>query len=426
MVAVFSDEVTKASTEVEEYLENQVSAIAPLPGFRRGHGENAVTAANKVAQHSALSTQEILQVAILVQKQKKDLSRKEFGSFVRDILGWTSETATKYLNVAKTYGNFPSLEVLSQIEPFMLWRLCGKRYAEVVEQLREREQITQKYVIDLIDKIVPKILKKKKQSTDYGDAVLQRHPNTKDGTFYFTLKEVNLSDEAGLWLEEKLVTQTVGQILQQARERELAIPRQPPSDYRLAQLEELDQVIADAREQREIARKATLEQRRAEERETAALQRAHLAEERSRLLEQQLAELEHRVENTTSVGVSKLEIVAHVEAEPELEAELGVQENFQPSHDFLVPLPDALAGQLLHCASWTEVQKAIDRVAEATGVERGTVFVQAVKHINPERRSHLIELLAAHIQEFPRDHWAYSWLPEAVQKLKNKAIALAT
>lgn len=218
MITAFVDEVIKASAEACAYLEEQVSAIALPPGFRQGYGQEAAFYAKKITQESSLSTKEILQVAALVEKQKKQLNRKEFGSFVRDMLGWTTDTARKYLNIAKTFATFPNLDVLSRIEPFMLLRLCGKKYTAVVERLREGSQLNQLDVGKLIEELVPKTAKKKKESVEYGDAVLQRHPNTEDGTFYFTLKEVNLNDKTGLWLEEKLASYTVGQLLEQAAE----------------------------------------------------------------------------------------------------------------------------------------------------------------------------------------------------------------
>ena len=61
----------------------------------------------------------------------------------------------------------------------------------------------------------------------------------------------------------------------------------------------------------------------------------------------------------------------------------------------------------------------------AVNKERAIVFKSALKHLSLDERQHLVNLLAAHIQQFPRDRWAYSWLPESSRKLKEKAIALA-
>ena len=86
------------------------------------------------------------------------------------------------------------------------------------------------------------------QTEDYGNAVLQRHPNMDDGTFSWTLKNASLSDKAGLWLEEKLETHTVGQVLEQAAEWEKIVQTTHGKldDYTAAQLE-LQTLVADVR-----------------------------------------------------------------------------------------------------------------------------------------------------------------------------------
>ncbi len=90
-----------------------------------------------------------------------------------------------------------------------------------------------------------------------------------------------------------------------------------------------------------------------------------------------------------------------------------------------VPSPSELAAQILQCRSWVAAVEAMDVVAVAINKPRAVVFNSALKHFTVDSRQHLVRLLAAHIQQFPRDQWAYNWLPESSRKLREKAIALA-
>lgn len=394
MIAVFpSKTVSIASTETNEYLEKSVAAITPPPEFSQEYGEDAVLAADNCRVKSGLNTQQILDLAFSLQSQKKRLKRKEFSSFVQNILKWSQDTTRKYLNIAKTYALFPDLSVLLGIEPFMLLQLCSKKYTKVVERLKEEVGITQLRVVELIKELVPKPQKKKKESTLYGDAVLQRHPNAEDGTFYFTLKEVNLSDQVGLWLEEKLQTRTVGQLLEQAAEWEKALQVEHPTDYRLAQLEELDLVIEDARAQRAAVAALNLELKKEKERNLD--------------LEQRVAELEQMVvgQHEATTPEPEPDSILLIEAEPE-PRELGVPDGMHSSELSSVPPPEVLANQMLQCQSWTEVTQLVDNVAEAIGEERATVFVSAVKRLTTEQRSHLVSRIGTTHQQFSaRSHF---------------------
>ena len=67
----------------------------------------------------------------------------------------------------------------------------------------------------------------------------------------------------------------------------------------------------------------------------------------------------------------------------------------------------------------------MDAVAAAINKPRAEVLARALKHLTVDERQHLVHLLAAHIQQFPRVRWAYTWLPESSRKLREKAQALA-
>lgn len=212
------DEVAIDQAELVQYLEAQAQPEVPK-SFHRGYRQDAIETARKTKQAAALGTETILRMAGWIQEMKSCLNRKEFGAFVRDLLEWVGDEARKYLDIARVFEGF-DLSRLQSLEPFTIFKLRSKRYSEIVAKLREQAIITPKLVQALIKELLPKPDRKRKTTSVRGDSVLQRHPNVSDGTFYFTLKEVNLSDKAGTWLEQKLETLTVGQVLDQAAQSE--------------------------------------------------------------------------------------------------------------------------------------------------------------------------------------------------------------
>ncbi len=218
------DEVAIAEAELVQYLEEQAQGIAPaqpevLKSFRRGYREDAIEIATKTKQAAALGTETILRMAGWIQEMKSSLNRKEFGAFVSDLLEWVGGEARKYLEIARVFEGF-ELSRLQSLEPFTLLKLRSKRYSEVVAKLREQAIINPNLVQALIKQLVPKPNRNRKTTSVRSDSVLTRHPNGSDGTFYFTLKEVNLSDKVGTWLEQKLENLSFGQVLSQAAQSE--------------------------------------------------------------------------------------------------------------------------------------------------------------------------------------------------------------
>ncbi len=57
--------------------------------------------------------------------------------------------------------------------------------------------------------------------------------------------------------------------------------------------------------------------------------------------------------------------------------------------------------------------------------DRATVYCHVIRLITLSDRQHLVRLLAAHIQIYPRDYWAYTWLPKSSRQLVKKARALS-
>lgn len=232
--------------------EVPVEAIAPLTfddavlfGFRQGNREHATSTAEKTLNAGVSATEKILQMAGWIQEMKLQLSRKEFGAFVNGLLQWVGEEARKYLDIARTFKDF-DLTQLQKIEPFTLLKLRSKRYLPVVERLREETDITPRRVQELILELIPKQPRRKRakqednEHQEYAGGVLERHADASSGTFYYTLKELQLSDSVGSWLSTKLESQNIGQILAEVASR-------PPRDYVLDQLQELQDVVEQAR-----------------------------------------------------------------------------------------------------------------------------------------------------------------------------------
>lgn len=199
---------------------SQSDAIAPetLKKFRRGYGEHAAQVADEIKQVVVTSAEGILRKARLVFDMKLRLNRKEWGVWLREMLGWFGNEATPYLQIAKTFQDFEPA-VFCELEPFVILKLRTKRYAPVVVRLREELAITSQLIQNFIKEVIPKQSRKKKTATNYGEAVLKQHPSAEDGTSYFTLN-ANLGEKAGSWLQQKLENHTVGQVLDHAAEWE--------------------------------------------------------------------------------------------------------------------------------------------------------------------------------------------------------------
>lgn len=116
------------------------------------------------AQNLGEATQNILENAFYIAKQKLELSRKAYKQLIKE-WGWEKEDK-KYLKVAQTFKKFSPSD-LADIEPNTLFLLSNqsKKYALVVEKLLDMSSITQKKVRELIKKQrKPKPIKVEKPS----------------------------------------------------------------------------------------------------------------------------------------------------------------------------------------------------------------------------------------------------------------------
>ncbi|AFY58638.1 hypothetical protein Riv7116_6291 [Rivularia sp. PCC 7116] len=116
------------------------------------------------AQNLGEATQNILENAFYIAKQKLELSRKAYKQLIKE-WGWEKEDK-KYLKLAKTFEKFSPSD-LAEIEPNTLFLLSNqsKKYAAVIEQLLDIGYITQKKVRELIkQQRKPKPIKVEKPS----------------------------------------------------------------------------------------------------------------------------------------------------------------------------------------------------------------------------------------------------------------------
>jgi len=213
------DPVMEDSKEVQSVTQDhalQFNTITPevLKKFRRGYGEHAAQVAQQLKEVVVTSAEGILRQARLLLEMKLSLNRKEWGIWLREVLGWFGNEVTPYLQIAKVFKDFEPA-VFSTLEPFTILKLRTKRYAPVVARLREELAITSNLIQNFIQEVIPKQSSRKKAAPNYGEAVLKQRVNTEDGTSYFTLN-ANLGNNPGFWLERKLENCTVGQVLEQA------------------------------------------------------------------------------------------------------------------------------------------------------------------------------------------------------------------
>ncbi len=199
-----------------DHTSAQSQALTPefLKKFRSGYRDDAAQVASQLREIAVTSAEGILRQAKLLLKMKERLNRKEWGVWLREVLGWFGNEATPYLQIAKVFREFDPA-VFRKLEPFTILKLRTKRYAPLVARLREELAITSDLIQNFIKEVIPKQSRRKRAAPNYDEAVLKQRLNAEDGTFYFSLN-VNLGDKQGSWLEQRLENCTVGQVLEQA------------------------------------------------------------------------------------------------------------------------------------------------------------------------------------------------------------------
>ncbi len=238
------------TSELAQDCEQQPDTTAPfkfddavLAGFRIGNRQDAVSIAEKTRTAGATATQAILQMATWIQERKMELSRKEFGVFVKGLLQWVGDEARKYLDLARAFDGF-DLSRLQNLEPFTLLKLRSKKHAPIIERLRESALITPNLVQELIKGLLPKQTQKKPSEPISG----WKQARSGGGRYY----NLHLHDEeTGLLIEGQ--AESEGVLPQRIIAEAVALRAQhksgsiPLSEYRAAQLEELHTVVDNAR-----------------------------------------------------------------------------------------------------------------------------------------------------------------------------------
>ncbi len=151
------EQVANASTDPAHYVEASVPVLAPVPptsaqdqlqGIRIGWRDLACGTVQSIRRLSQATVEQALEIGLILLRIQKDLKKKEYSTFL-SVLGWASTKAKKFINLAKTFSGF-ELKQLIGIDITTLLSLCSKRYAGVVAQLREVDEITSELVEQLI------------------------------------------------------------------------------------------------------------------------------------------------------------------------------------------------------------------------------------------------------------------------------------
>lgn len=244
-----------------------------LAGFRQGYREYATSTAEKSLAAGASATETILQMAGWIAEMRSRLNRKEFGTFVKQLLQWVGHEARKYLDIARAFENF-ELKRLVNLEPFTILKLRSSRYAAVVAKLREQPVITPQVVQDLIKELLPKQFREKSDEPISG----WKQCRSGGGRYYNVLLH---NEDVGLLIEEQ--AQTEGILPQKVVEEAIALRSQCKSspvqinEYVAAQLEELPTVVEHARalnsENRKLSHQLQQQERRIAELEAQLAER---------------------------------------------------------------------------------------------------------------------------------------------------------
>lgn len=194
--------IAQNNIPVADRSGDSVEALTPdnfdtsvLAGFRKEYRCDAAKTAQKTLAAGAEATENLLQMAGWIQETKSRLRRKEFNAFVKQLLQWVGEEARKYLDIAKAFDGF-DLSRLVSLEPFTLLKLRSKRYAPIVEKLRDVPVITSKIVHDLIGEVLPKQSRKKPIEPISG----WKHSRSGGGRYYNVLLH---NEEVGLLIEKQ-------------------------------------------------------------------------------------------------------------------------------------------------------------------------------------------------------------------------------
>lgn len=141
MIATLSqNEVATASTEISEYLENQVASIAPDPPFDYIHPIHKEFAQNTAREFNRTQVEciedELRQGQQILNAKERLTRRGEFSRF-KQSLSATAATIRKKVNLVLTFGDFPLEKIVAIAAATNIYALCAPKFAELVQKLRE-------------------------------------------------------------------------------------------------------------------------------------------------------------------------------------------------------------------------------------------------------------------------------------------------
>ena len=199
-------------------------------------GETALV----IKRLSQATVEQAMEIGQHLLRMQSDLKKNEYSTFL-SVLGWASAKARKFINLAKTFSDFERSHLVG-IELTTLLSLCSSRYSGVVAQLREFSEITQ----ELVEQLVKETQTPRKQKQEPVSGWKQSRSG--GGRYYNVLlhsEEVGISIESQADAEEILPQRVIEEaIALRAAHKSSPVP---VSDYRAAQLEELQDVVENAR-----------------------------------------------------------------------------------------------------------------------------------------------------------------------------------
>lgn len=149
------DEVSVASAELTQYLEQQAFQVAPESS--QEVPANLQSAVNKTVNDfldsSQILVEQAFQMGQTLLRMKTDLKRQDYKILLEQI-GWSSTKANKYAKLAEVFEGFV-IEQVRQLELNTLFTLCQKTFADVVQKLRSLPRINQAQIEQMIKEARP-------------------------------------------------------------------------------------------------------------------------------------------------------------------------------------------------------------------------------------------------------------------------------
>ncbi len=164
MITVFTDELTKSSSELRDHPESQPALTAPSL-----HSNCQVFTLDSIRQNVLNQIEATLRIGRdWLEAKEKYTRRKEFTKFQAE-QPITPAEGRKAMKVYEQFGNDWEQERLLIVNGVVsLYTLCHPKFAEVVRQLREAANLTKEFVKNLVKEVrdAAKVERKKKPLTD--------------------------------------------------------------------------------------------------------------------------------------------------------------------------------------------------------------------------------------------------------------------